>query len=87
MKIGDRVFIRPDSKYYGKSKIDPKDVVGFVTRVSDTCVDVKWSTGYVNYYSHHDLHKAVVNNALNKKLYPNWIECKDYLVPEILDEV
>lgn len=58
IKIGDRVKIRKDSKYYGRDYSNPMDVIGEVCYInpdSSYSITVDWSNEHSNVYRESDL--------------------------------
>jgi hypothetical protein len=62
-KVGDRVRIPKDSKYYGKSDRNPADVIGTIEQVGEIIgpfvYRVLWDTAVYNSYREGDLVSAV----------------------------
>lgn len=69
-KVGDKVKIRKDSKYYGESSSNLTDVLGEVNSIYPHFalpIRVEWSTGYLSYYRSCDL--ELVKDGLDKEQY------------------
>jgi len=65
-KVGDFVKISIDSQYYGKSKLNPKEIVGMIinTDLEDehNYIHVRWSdTRSTNSYNTEDLNRIYYN--------------------------
>ena len=54
-KIGDKVKIRKDSKFYGKTSANPKDMVGEVIELDRGGLRVEWENKQKNSYENEDL--------------------------------
>jgi hypothetical protein len=53
-KIGDKVLIRKDSRFYGDPNSNPKDTYGYIHSLKYSII-VKWENGMRNGYSGRDL--------------------------------
>jgi hypothetical protein len=86
-KVGDRVFLRQNSQFYGELGQLPPNVIGTVNTIGVNLpfnVGVEWddvkSMYDSNGYDDNDLELArKVSNKLSKRLYPTWIEKDGYL--------
>ena len=59
--VGDKVRIRPDSKFYGQQNSNPTDEVGTITNIDvrrTLGIRVQWVTCH-NFYREEDLKLAV----------------------------
>lgn len=64
-KVGDRVRISRDSKYYDSGiTSNPTDHDGTVTRYDAYAVEVEWDNGTTNDYKDNDLELVTVNEAI-----------------------
>lgn len=84
-KVGDRVKIRKGSRFYGVHAIEnPAEIEGTVIEIDDAKFlnhRVEWKTGYnTNHYDEKDLQHIILDNPLNRKLYPNFISKDGHLV-------
>lgn len=75
LKIGQKVKIRPGTRYYGLSdKSNPSEIVGEISRMDKMYIHVKWSNGTTNSYSNDDL--MVINNEELKEAFNKIINYK-----------
>jgi hypothetical protein len=84
-KVGDRVIIREDSQYYGDGKYNPVNLIGEVFNIWDTSplsISVRWKNNILNHYSPTDLEFAIVDNKINRVLYPDYKPKDGYLIKE-----
>jgi ABC-type transport system substrate-binding protein len=86
-KIGDKVNLRKDSRWYDGGETNPSDVRGTITRYRDIGLElpytVDWDNGEYNSYSSSDLELwGHPINDLNKLLYPDYVEQDGLLVPK-----
>lgn len=76
--IGDRVHIRPDSRFYNQSVANPdSNVAGTVKWVyflGGLKIWVKWDNGYINLYVDCDL--QLIGAKPVKKKFAGWLKEK-----------
>lgn len=86
-KVGDKVKIKKNTRYYGGGDTNPSDIRGTVTHFRDIRLKlpykVDWDNGEYNIYASEDLELwGYPINDLNKLLYPDYIEEDGLLVPK-----
>lgn len=69
---GDKVYIRPDSVYYGLNTMNPKGVEGVIVEYHDpinneNCIVVRFSERVTNSYRKHDLELSSIREARLKE--------------------
>lgn len=70
LKVGNRVLIAHDSKFFGKSEHNPSGVVGAISNIFkvdvELPIEVDWSNGYQNAYKAKDL--ILINEETKMKI-------------------
>lgn len=63
--VGDRVYIHPDSNYYGLNAFNPRNIEGTVVSISNLRlpISVEFSNGGVNNYRTEDLELSSIREA------------------------
>lgn len=91
-KVGDWVMIKEGCAHDQDHPYNPRKTPGKIVKMEygpDTNLEVEWINGRRNRYNDNHLDNiGILNNPLNKKLYPNRIEYKGFLIPaEIADKL